>query len=89
MGANTAVTLKPDQPFDVSDRLTLMVTELTEKWLSPDRSPIMRATILLITRHRSEQIVLDLHDPRASWRQYEFWFLGGWGSEVRLSIKQK
>jgi len=89
MGTNTAVTLKPDQPFDVNGRLTLLVTELAEKWLSPDRRPMTRATILLITRHRSEKIVLTQISPTASWRQYEFWYLGGWRSEVRLSIKRR
>lgn len=89
MGKQIAVTLKPDEPFDFNARLTLLVTELADKWLppEPDRRPITRATILLITRHRQEAIVLSQHNPRASWRQYEFWYLGG-RSEVRLSIKR-
>lgn len=84
-----AITLKPDVPCDLGTRLTLLVTNLVDKWLAPDRSPLTQATILLITRHRSDLIVLTPHDPQASWRQYEFWYLGGRPSEVRLSIRPK
>lgn len=84
-----AITLKPDVPCDLGARLTLLVTKLADKWLSPDRSPLTEATILLITRHRSDLIVLTQHSPQASWRQYEFWYLGGRPSEVRLSIRPK
>ena len=89
MGTQIAVTLRPDQPYDLNARLTLLVTELAEKWLTPepDRRPIPLARILLITRHRQQEIVLTPHNPKASWRQYEFWYLGG-RSEVRLSIKR-
>ncbi|WP_293371099.1 hypothetical protein [Nevskia sp.] len=89
MQQQTAVTLQTDIPYDVNGRLTVLVTELAEKWLSPDRSPIMRATILVITRHRQEKIVLTPHNPKASWRQYEFWYLGGRDEQVRLSIKRR
>ena len=89
MAAANAITLKPDVPFLVNGRLTLLVTELVEKWLTPDQRTIPRTTILLITRHRQKLITLSPHDPRASWCQYEFWYLGGWGSEVRLSIRRK
>ncbi|MDP3294593.1 MAG: hypothetical protein Q8M37_07615 [Nevskia sp.] len=84
-----AITLKPDVPCDLGARLTLLVTELADKWLAPDRSPLTQASILLITRHRSVLIVLTSHDPLASWRQYEFWYLGARPSEVRLSIRRK
>ncbi|MDH4458494.1 MAG: hypothetical protein QE272_07315 [Nevskia sp.] len=89
MGTQIAVTLRPDEPFDLNARLTLLVTELVDKWLTPDsdRRPIPQAKILLITRHRQQEIVLTPHNPKASWRQYEFWYLGG-RSEVRLSIKR-
>ncbi|MCX7061540.1 MAG: hypothetical protein NTZ11_11710 [Gammaproteobacteria bacterium] len=89
MGTQIAVTLRPDEPFDLNARLTLLVTELVDKWLTPDsdRRPIPQAKILLITRRRQQEIVLTPHNPKASWRQYEFWYLGG-RSEVRLSIKR-
>ncbi len=89
MGTQFAVTLRPDEPFDLNARLTLLVIELADKWLTPepDRRPIPRAKILLITRHRQQFIELTTHNPKASWRQYEFWYLGG-RSEVRLSIKR-
>lgn len=83
-----AVTLKPDQPYDVGGRLTVLVTELADKWLSPDRAPIPKAKILLITRHRQQFIELTTHDPKVSWRPYEFWYLGRSRSEVRLSIRR-
>jgi len=89
MGTQIAVTLRPDEPFDLNARLTLLVIDLADKWLTPepDRRPIPRAKILLITRHRQQFIELTPHNPKASWRQYEFWYLGG-RSEVRLSIKR-
>ncbi len=89
MGTQIAITLRPDVPFDLNARLTLLVTELVDKWLTPepDRRVIPRARILLITRHRQQEIVLSPHTPKVSWRQYEFWYLGG-RSEVRLSIKR-
>lgn len=88
MAAPIALTLKPDQPVDIGGKLTLLVTELADKWLSPDRAPIPKATILLVTRHRQQLIELTTHDPKASWRPYEFWYLGRSRSEVRVSIKR-
>ncbi len=85
----TAITLQPDVPMMLNGRLTLLVTELVEKWLTADCRQVRRTKILLITRHRQQEIVLTPHDPRASWRNYDFWYLGGWGSEVRLSITRK
>lgn len=86
MSNRIAVTLKAEVPFQFNSRLTVLVTEIAEKWLSPDRSPMTRATLLLITRHRSEKIVLTRESPTASWRHYDFWYIGGFQSEVRVSI---
>lgn len=85
--AQHAVTLKPDQPFDFSNRLTLLVTEHAERPVAPERPPMPRARVLLITRHRQQFIELSAHAPRARWQQYEFWYLGGRRPEVRMSIR--
>lgn len=84
-----AITLKPDVPCDLGARLTLLVTELADNMAVPGPQSADPGVHLLITRHRSDLIVLTSHDPLASWRQYEFWYLGARPSEVRLSIRRK
>jgi hypothetical protein len=82
------ITLLPDRPCRMDDRLTVTVHQIVEEWLPPDRRSVMLISLHMKTPEREADVSLSSDEPHLVWERYEFEYLGGWRSEVQLRIKR-
>jgi hypothetical protein len=80
------ITLLPDKPFKVDDNLTITVVYIVEKWLPPNRRPVMEIPLDFKMNGKVEQMIIDSDHPHFEWKGYEFNYVGGWRYEVKLQI---
>jgi hypothetical protein len=84
-----AVTLLPDQPYAVDDRLEMTVLFIVDEWIDYERRVEMHITIKMKTPQIEEEIDITSEDRHFKWQDYEFEYFGGGRKEVHLRIKRK
>jgi hypothetical protein len=82
------ITLQPHHPYAIDDRLTITVLGIGEIIYAPDRRTEIEISLHMKTREIEKDIGFTSGEPALVWEGYEFEYLGGWTSEVRLRLKQ-
>ncbi|MBM3131805.1 MAG: hypothetical protein FJZ95_02070 [Chloroflexi bacterium] len=81
------ITLLPNQPLRFDEHLALTVTEIAEKrYPEPDNSSVMRVRLKLTLDGTEEQMEVWSDAPEFELGEYRFRYIGGWRSEVRLTV---
>ncbi len=82
------VTLFPDQPYAVNDRLEMTVLFIVEEWDEPARRAEIHVTIKMKTPQIEDEITITTEDRHLIWQGYELEYLGGWHKVVQLRINR-
>jgi hypothetical protein len=82
------ITLLPNQPYSIDDRLTVAVVGIGEIMYAPDKRTEMEISLHMKTPEKEKDISFTSDKPTLVWEGYEFEYLGGWTNEVRLKLKR-
>jgi hypothetical protein len=82
------VTLLPDQPYAVDDRLEMTVLFIVDEWNGTVRRLEKNITIKMKTPEIEDEINITSEDKYFKWQGYEFEYLGAVRQSLQLRIKQ-
>ena len=74
------------KPYILDENTTITVLSILEKRMNPDRRSVMKISLRFQTSDNKKTITFDSDHPKISWNNYEFEYLGGWRTEVKLKI---
>lgn len=78
--------LKPDEPQPLGDGRTIVLTDLVEKRLVPNRRSMMRARFTISGAGPDRAIELTSDEPCMSVDGVVLEYVGGWRSEAQLKV---
>ncbi len=85
--AGAMLILEPDQAQSLGDGRRIVLTDLVEKRMVPDRRSMMRARFTISAEGAPDRnIELTSDDPRVEIDGAVIEYLGGWRSEARLRV---
>ncbi len=82
------VTLLPDQPYVVDDRLEMTVLFIVDEWNETLRRTEKHITIKMKTPQIEDEINITSENQYFAWQGYEFEYLGGWRQSLQMRIKR-
>jgi len=82
------ITLFPDRPYSVDDRLEMTVLFITEEWCDSERRAEVHVTVKMKTPQIEEEIDISTENPHLIWRDYELEYQGGWLKAIQFGIRR-
>ena len=78
--------LVPESKYETS-KFTLHLKEIVEKWLPPDRRPMMRITFDFKSEGKSETLQLTSDEKKIQYKNFIISYLGGWRKDAKFKVE--
>lgn len=77
--------LKPYEKFK-TEKFTLFLNEIVEKWLPPDRRPMMRITFDFKTKQKQETLQITSDEREIQYKNFKITYLEGWRKDAKFRV---